>query len=47
VIGDGGLQRARFLGGAEELDAERARGVEEVLRPVSPGGKEEQESVDD
>jgi hypothetical protein len=47
MIGRGGLERAGLFGGTDELDAERARGVEEVLRPVGSGGKEQEQPIDD
>jgi hypothetical protein len=47
LLGRGGLECAGLFGGTDELDAERARGVEEVLRPVGPGRKEKQQPVDD
>src|SRR5204863_9590266 len=45
IVGGVGLEGAGFLGGADDVDAQRARGVEEVVRAVRRRRQEQQHPV--
>src|SRR5439155_1106636 len=43
-VGRQRFQRARLLGGADEIDPERSRGVDEIFGAVGAGGQEQQQT---
>ena len=45
MIGRVHLERARLLGGADDVDAERARGVEEILGAIRRRRQEQEQPV--